>query len=48
MPVKVATMPQAVVMNDSHLEGVNFLMTRLLGNSLAIYVTNRSETAIWY
>ena len=48
IPVKVATTPQAVVINDSHREGVNFLMTRLLGSSLAMYVTKSRETAIWY
>ena len=48
MPVNVATTPHAVVMKLSHLEGVNFLITRLLGSSLEMYVTNSSETAIWY
>lgn len=46
MPVKVATMPHAVVMNESHLEGVNFLITKLLGSSLAMYVTKSRDTAI--
>lgn len=41
-------MPQAVVMNEIHLEGVNFLMTKLLGSSLAMYVTKSRDTAIWY
>jgi hypothetical protein len=45
MPVKVATMPQDVVMNAIHREGVNFLMTRLEGNSEAMYVTKSTETA---
>jgi hypothetical protein len=47
MPVRVATTPQPVVMNESQRDGVNFLMTRLLGSSLAMYVTNKRETAIW-
>lgn len=33
-------MPHEVVMKAIHREGVNFLMTRFDGNSLAMYVTN--------
>lgn len=33
-------MPHETVMKDIHLDGVNFLITRLDGSSLAIYVTN--------
>lgn len=44
MPVNVATSPQEVVKKANQRLGLNFLITRLEGNSDKMYVTKRMET----